>query len=87
MSMANGFNLPSFNDTGGTDSNSNNPPDISNYTKYMGNVFSLIDTNAVASGDTNLYNALLTFRDTTNTSPTLQGFALSKRHDFQGDPF
>lgn len=47
----------------------NPPPDISNYAKYVAQSFSLIDTNSVT--DTNLYNACAGFSDT-NTTPLLQ---------------
>jgi len=45
------------------------PPDISNYAKFVAQSFSLIDTNSVT--DTNLYNACAGFSDT-NTTPLLQ---------------
>jgi hypothetical protein len=50
----------------------NPPPDISNYLKYKAQSFSVIDTNAAAESDTNLYNALLAFADDSSTDPTLQ---------------
>jgi hypothetical protein len=56
---------------GGTNSYSP-PPDISNYLKYKAQSFSVIDTNAAAVDDTNLYNALLAFADDNSASPTLQ---------------
>jgi len=48
------------------------PPDISNYLKYMAQSFSVIDTNAAAANDTNLYNACVALGDDTNTVPLLQ---------------
>ena len=51
---------------------SNTPPDISNYLKYMAQSFAVIDTNNAAIDDTNLYNALLTFADDNGTNPILQ---------------
>ncbi len=48
------------------------PPDIPNYQKFAGHVFSVIDTNDAAMNDTNLYNACLSFPEDTNTAPTLQ---------------
>ncbi len=46
--------------------------EVSNYAKYTTQAFLLLNTNAVAINDTNLYNALLAFGDDTNTSPKLQ---------------
>ena len=66
-----GMNIPSFNDGGGSP-DTNTPPDISNYIKYMAQSFSVIDTNVAASSDINLYNALLAFGEDTNTAPTLK---------------
>jgi hypothetical protein len=47
-------------------------PNIPNYQKFMGQAFSLIDTNDAAANDTNLYSACISFPDDTNTAPTLQ---------------
>jgi hypothetical protein len=43
-----------------------------NHIKFMGHVFSFLDTNAVALSDTNLYSALLAFPGITNTDPAIQ---------------
>jgi hypothetical protein len=56
---------------GGTNSFSP-PPDISNYLKYQAQAFLVLDTNAVASTDTNLFNALSSFADDNGTAPVLQ---------------
>jgi hypothetical protein len=48
------------------------PPDISNYLKYQAQLFLVLDTNAVASTDTNLFNALASFSDDSGTNPVLQ---------------
>ena len=48
------------------------PPDISNYLKYRAQSFLVLDTNAVASTDTNLFNALASFSDDAGTNPVLQ---------------
>ncbi|MDB6021350.1 MAG: hypothetical protein JWQ04_1207 [Pedosphaera sp.] len=54
----------------------NCPPPVFNTNrnaiKFKYQVFSAIDTNAVASADTNLYNALLAFQTDTNALPVLQ---------------
>jgi hypothetical protein len=57
------------NSGGGTYST---PPDIPNVQKYIGQYFSVIDTNDAAVNNTNIYNSLLTFADDTGTSPSLQ---------------
>lgn len=62
---------PSPGEGGGT----NSPPEPDtrrNYAKFMNQAFSLIDTNAAAQTDTNLYGALLAFPEDTNSTPTLQ---------------
>jgi hypothetical protein len=62
-------NDPGTNGTGGSYS----PPNIRNYAKYSQQVFSLLDTNSLASGtDTNLYNACAAIPVDTNTIPILQ---------------
>lgn len=48
------------------------PPNIPNYAKFMAQTFSLLDTNAVAQMDTNLYNVVISFPNDTNTAATLQ---------------
>ncbi|HEV2694287.1 MAG TPA: hypothetical protein VG347_15440 [Verrucomicrobiae bacterium] len=48
------------------------PPDISNYLKYQAQSFLVLDTNAVAISDTNLFNALSSFADDSGTDPVLQ---------------
>ena len=48
------------------------PPNIPNYQKFMGQAFSLIDTNDAAVNDPNLYNGCVLFPDSTNTGPFLQ---------------
>jgi hypothetical protein len=48
------------------------PPDISNYLKYQAQLFLVLDTNAVASTDANLFNALASFSDDSGTNPVLQ---------------
>lgn len=40
--------------------------------QFIAHVFSVIDTNAAAITDTNLYNACISFPDDTNAFPTLQ---------------
>ncbi len=57
---------------GGTNSSGGSINTNRNYIKFMNQVFSLIDTNAVAQTDTNLYNALIAFPNTTDTNSTLQ---------------
>jgi hypothetical protein len=48
------------------------PANVRNYTKYGGQIFSLLNTNDLASGiDTNLYNACAAMPVDTNTTPTL----------------
>jgi hypothetical protein len=54
---------------------SQDSPDVApvrNYEKFAAQVFSIIDTNGAATGDTNLYNACLGFPNDTNIFPTLQ---------------
>ena len=48
------------------------PPDIPNYQKFMGHLFSVINTNAASLNDTNVYNACLAFPEDTNTAGVLQ---------------
>jgi hypothetical protein len=48
------------------------PPDISNYLKYQAQSFLVLDTNAVAGSDTNLFNALSSFSDDSGANPVLQ---------------
>ena len=48
------------------------PPNIPNYQKFMGQAFSLIDTNDAAVNDPDLYNGCVSFPDDTNTAPFLQ---------------
>jgi hypothetical protein len=48
------------------------PPNIPNYQKFIGQAFTVIDTNNAAANDTNLYNVCISFADDTNTAPTLQ---------------
>jgi len=48
------------------------PPNIRNYQKFIGQVFSVIDTNNAAVNDTNLYKACISFPARTNTGATLQ---------------
>lgn len=49
-----------------------NPPDISNYLKYQAQSFLVLDTNAIAAIDTNLFNALSSFSNDNGTDPVLQ---------------
>src|ERR1035441_62835 len=71
MSMWSSVPLP-----GGGEAGAGNPPTpsptIPNYAKFMAQTFSLLDTNAVALMDTNLYNVLISFPNDTNTAATLQ---------------
>jgi|GEM_PF-1039476 len=67
-----GIPFPGGGDEGTNGYSYTPPPDIPNFAKYVGQSFSVIDTNVAAVNDTNLYNALSSFPDTTNTSPTLQ---------------
>jgi hypothetical protein len=70
------------------------PPDISNYLKYQAQAFLVLDTNAVASTDTNLFNALASFAGASGTNPVLQvmpyqGNCLlfkASHFDFSGEP-
>lgn len=48
------------------------PPNIPNHEKYLAHSFAVLNTNSVALSDTNLYNFLLEFPDSTNTGPHLQ---------------
>jgi hypothetical protein len=60
----------------GGDGGSGDPPsplpNIRNYQKFIGQAFSVIDTNDAAANDTNLYNACISFPEDTNTAPALQ---------------
>lgn len=47
-------------------------PDLPNSVEFMAQACSLLNTNAVAQTDTNLYNALLLFPEDTNTTANLQ---------------
>lgn len=72
---ANSFDLPPEPPGGDGGTNAPDPwlPDSArNSLKFAAQHFTLIDTNAAAQNDTNLYNFLLTFPDDTNTYPTLQ---------------
>ena len=67
------MSVPFPGDEGGGGSQTNPPPDLRrNFEKFMGHAFSLVDTNDAALNDTNLYNACLSFPDTTNAGPNLQ---------------
>jgi hypothetical protein len=58
---------------GGGGTNSSSPsPDISNYLKYQAQSFLVLDTNAVAATDTNLFSALSAFSNDNGTNPVLQ---------------
>ena len=48
------------------------PPNISNYLKFQAQSFIVLDTNAVASTDTNLYNAVSSFANVVGANPALQ---------------
>ena len=48
------------------------PPDIPNYSKFVGQYFSVIHTNIAGANDTNLYNALLSFAANSSTNPVIQ---------------
>lgn len=48
-----------------------------NYTKFMNQAFSIIDTNAAATDNTNLYNACVSFPDTTNTALQVVAYGTS----------
>jgi hypothetical protein len=72
MAQAMGIDVPSSGDFGNQNPNIETPADVSNYSKYMEQTFSLIDTNAAAANDTDLYNACLAFGNDTNTVPVLQ---------------
>jgi len=50
----------------------NTVPSVSTYVKFIGQFFSVIDTNKAAIYNTNLYKTLLSFATDTNTSPVLQ---------------
>src|SRR5882724_12943929 len=68
--------LPPPGGGGGTNYGGTNtyysPPDISNYLKYQAQSFLVLDTNAVAGSDTNLFNILAAFPDDSGTNPILQ---------------
>ncbi|NMC83034.1 MAG: hypothetical protein GYA63_09300, partial [Armatimonadetes bacterium] len=67
------MSVPFPGDEGGGGSQTNPPPDLRrNFEKFSAHTFLLLDTNAVALNDTNLYNALLSFPPDTNTAGTLQ---------------
>jgi len=67
-----GMALQSDSEEGGDDDSPPPPPDIANYQKFIGQAFSVIDTNAAAANDTNLYSACISFPGDTNTVGTLQ---------------
>ena len=69
---ARGMALQDESEEGGGDDLMSPPPDLANYQKFNGQVFSVIDTNDAAMTDTALYNACLSFPVDTNTAPTLQ---------------
>src|ERR1035437_6729609 len=71
MSMSSSPPSPGDGDSGGGDPPTP-PPNIPNYAKFMAQTFSLLDTNAVAQMDTNLYNVVISFPNDTNTGATLQ---------------
>lgn len=48
------------------------PPNISNYLKYQAQSFLVLDTNAVAASDTNLFNALASIPGDNGTNPVLR---------------
>ena len=64
--------IPPGGGGGGGTNTYNPPPDISNYLKYKAQSFLVLDTNAVASTDTNLFNALTAFPSAVGTNPVLQ---------------
>ena len=67
------MNVPFPGDEGGGGAQTNPLPDPRrNFEKFMGQAFSLVDTNDAAINNTNLYYACLSFPDDTNTAPTLQ---------------
>ncbi len=69
----NSLSIPGFDEGGeGGNPDSNSPPDISNHLKFMAQFFSVIDTNAAAVNDTNLYGAVLGFPEVAGTNSTLQ---------------
>lgn len=65
--------MPPDDGEGGGDPGPDPTPDTRrNYEKFMAHLFSVIDTNAAAQVDINLYNACISFPPDTNTSGTLQ---------------
>jgi hypothetical protein len=67
------MDLPSPGDGGYSDNlYTNTPPDISNYSKFISQAFSVIDTNDAAANNPALYNVCLAFGNDTNTNPVLQ---------------
>jgi len=73
MAMSASFILsPPGGGTGSGGGTAPAPDTRRNYLKFLGQEFSLLDTNRVSLTDTNLYNALLAFPSDANTSPVLQ---------------
>ena len=69
---ASSFDFTPPGDEGGSGDPPTPPPDIPNSQKFIGQVFSLIDTNAAAANDINLYNACISFPNDTSTAAVLQ---------------
>ena len=64
--------LEDDSEEGGGDDSMGPPADIANYQKFMGQAFSVIDTNDAALNNIQLYNACVSFPNDTNTVGTLQ---------------
>jgi hypothetical protein len=67
-----GIPFPGGGDEGTNGYSYTPPPDIPNHLKYQAQTFAVIDTNAAAVNDTNLYNTLASFSDDNGTNPVLQ---------------
>ena len=63
---------PGNGNTGGGTNTYSPLPDIPNYLKYQAQSFQVLDTNSVATTDTNLFNALASFSTDNGTNPVLQ---------------
>jgi len=66
-SSLSGIGFSAMGESGGSDDPASGP-----CPGFVQQVFSVVDTNAAASNDTNLYNELLSFPTNTNTGPELQ---------------
>ncbi len=66
------LNVPSSGDEEGDPALDPIPDTRRNYEKFMNHSFLLLDTNAIALTDSNLYNACVSFPDNTNTAANLQ---------------